>query len=627
MEAYSLTELQEQLAQCCRQFEASEKRFRNIIEKNADGILIVDRQGMIRFANPAAEEILGRTDAELQDAPFGFPVVAGQTTELDIIDHGQIRAIVEMRVMETEWSGESAYVASLRDITERKKIEDALKLAKEQAEIANRAKGLFLANMSHELRTPLNAILGYAQILQREPSPSEKQQHGLEIIRRNGEHLLALLNDILDISKIEAGKFELQLNTFHLSNALERVIEMTRFQAQHKGLAFFYEQDAGLPEEIRGDEKRLRQILLNLLGNAIKFTTQGSVAFRVKRIPPSHSLQHVQDTPSPLAEEIKKIGIRFEIEDTGIGISAEHVHSIFLPFEQVKGRRNTYEGTGLGLAISMRIVEMMGSELHVTSVPGKGSTFWFDLVVPDMPGQPQKAAHSETTHENAASRSIFSGRIIGYKGQLRRVLLADASDSNRTMVKDMLLPVGFEIIEAINGQDAINKAYMYHPDVVLIDIAIMAVDAFEAVHRIHQHQNCQDVIILGVSANMHEHIRQKSLEAGCYDMLTKPILEPLLFDMLQVYLNLEWVYEDDRGQETDAQYCQHKSIPTHEEVRELYELSMMGDVLAIRERIKEIDRQNPGYALFVSKVRKPAQALNMLELQRVLQHYLEQDRQ
>lgn len=629
MDVYKESALQQRLAQCQRQLQASERRFRNIIEKNADGILIVDQQGLIRFANPAAEEILGRTVADLVDTMFGFPVVAAKTTELDIIAQGQVRAIVEMRVMETEWEGDVAYVASLRDITERKKNEEALKLAKEEAEAANRAKGNFLANMSHELRTPLNAILGYAQILQREHPLTEKQQRGLTIIKQNGEHLLTLLNDILDISKIETEKIDMHWHAFDLRKAMKSVIEITRFQAQDKGIGFSYEQDENLPEAMYGDEKRLRQILLNLLGNAVKFTKQGTIRFRVSvrtDIPKDSSTQ-------------KKSVIRFEVQDTGIGISAEHLQSLGLPFAQIKDEHSSYEGMGLGLALSRRVIQKMGSELRMTSTPGKGSTFWFDLAFPEALATPLTSTYTNDRHESQEHHSLSSERIIGYQGKLRRILLADHNASCRKRVKDMLLPVGFEIFEAIHGQDALNKTQVYHPDVIVIDVDLPLVDGFEVVHRIRQIEGDQETVILAISASPLAQDDHDRLAAECHGFLTKPISELRLFDTLQTTLNITWLYEDKQDRfdrvndrslltrkenEAEVQYCQHRAIPSQKVIRSLYDLAMIGDVLAVRERIEDIDRQDPEYALFVSTVRKPAQALNMVELQRVLQQYLEQ---
>jgi len=260
-------------------------------------------------------------------------------------------------------------VGTVQDITDQKRVEEELQKAKESAEAANRAKSVFLANMSHELRTPLNGILGYAQMLGRDSTLTDTQREGVEVIHRNGDHLLTLFNDILDFTKIEANKLELHPDQFALPSVLRQLAEMARFNAEHKGLSFVYEAPAGLPHIVYGDQKRLRQILLNLLGNAIRFTEQGRVTFRISLI---------DNCQLPIAN----CQLRFEVEDTGIGIASEHLESIFQPFQQADPHQLQEGSTGLGLAISQRLVNMMSSQFHITSTEGQGSTFWFELELP-----------------------------------------------------------------------------------------------------------------------------------------------------------------------------------------------------------------------------------------------------
>ncbi|MGG6269616.1 ATP-binding protein [Leptolyngbya sp. AN03gr2] len=461
-----------------------------------------------------------------------------------------------------------------------------LQLAKENADAANHAKSDFLANMSHELRTPLNGVLGYAQILAR-TALTEQQQHGVSIIYQCGSHLLTLINDVLDLSKIEARKMELHLTGFHLPSFLQAVVEICRIKAEQKGIDFIYEPPANLPTGIIADEKRLRQVLINLLGNAVKFTDRGHVTFQV-------SVHTIAETHQ----------LHFAIQDTGVGMSADQLETIFLPFEQVGETKRQTEGTGLGLAISQKIVEMMGSQIRVTSELGQGSTFEFEMACPSATDWIETSAMTGT------------GKILKYAGEPKQVLIVDDRWENRAVIVNLLESVGFKVIEAQNGQEGLEKARFYQPDLIIADLAMPVMDGWTMVSEMRQSEELKTAIVVISSASVYEIDRQKSIDAGGDDFLSKPVQAEELYQMLAKYLQLEWIYaEPELAAATTAELV----IPTASELSQLLKYSQQGYIAGIKAELATLAQINPAYEPFVNQFTPLLKEFNLKQIRKLLQ--------
>ncbi|MEA5603731.1 PAS domain S-box protein [Nostoc sp. UHCC 0252] len=473
------------------------------------------------------------------------------------------------------------------------------------ADAANRAKSEFLANMSHELRTPLNAILGFTQVMSHDLALSTEHQQNLAIINRAGEHLLNLINDILEMSKIEAGRITLNLNSFDLIRLLENLEEMLRFRATSKGLELVFEYTSYLPRYIQADESKLRQVLLNLLGNAIKFTDTGRVILRVGMGDSEKNLSNSQF-------------LIFEVTDTGRGIASEEIDLLFEAFGQTETGRKSQQGTGLGLAISRKYVQLMGGSISVSSIIGEGSKFAFDIQI--------NLATASEIQIKQIRRQVLS--LAPAQSEYRILVVDDSIDSRLVLVK-ILTSIGFVVQEAANGIEAIAVWQKWQPHLILMDMRMPIMDGYEATKIIKTTEktsisNCQTIII-ALTANAFEEQREAMIQAGCDDYINKPFREEKLLEKLSEYLGIQYTYQEDNFQIGSKEQITKSILKltdlvpilsemSPEWVKQLYTAAAQCSDDLILELIEQIPLENEALQIFIKNLAQDFQFEKIMEL-------------
>ena len=509
----------------------SEQKVKLLFDSVGEGFFGLDAKGAFTFVNPVGCETFGYTADELIGVHLyktintqSFPTKMNKlllndestkTTGVIELQHSNGKSFpaeyTSTPIFDKDNQIEGSVVV-FTDITQRKKHEDALKLAKENAEMANKSKTLFLASMSHELRTPLNAILGFAQLILKDTSLKTKQKENLETIYKSGKHLLNIISEILEVAKLQAGKIEITNHAFDLHSFFDNIKLIFENRAKAKGIDFSCDDYMLLPHYIINDEQRLRQILFNLLSNAIKFTHKGNI----------------------------HLGLKYEgqdlyclVSDTGPGISETDMSIIFKPFEQIKSVQGHQKGTGLGLAITQELVILMGGKIHVESTLGKGTKFYFNVMSP------------QAIIEDVPKKHEYKDLVLSSDSPTYKVLVVDDINENRSLLVQMMQYLGFETCEAEGGVTAIEQLPICKPDIIFMDIQMPRMNGFEAIKKIRSNPIFSNLPIVLVSANVFEEDKQKAMDKGADAFIEKPIKEEELILTLQTLLNLKFVQEND----------------------------------------------------------------------------------
>jgi PAS domain S-box-containing protein len=523
------------------------------ITRAEDATFVDINESALRIMGFERHEVLGKTIADLNIGP----TLADRNATLQTVrDSGSALKDRESRMKTRSGEektilysadlmqvGEEKYlISSFTDISDRKQAEEALQVAKAEAEAANLAKSQFLSTMSHELRTPLNAILGFSQLLARGTSLSVQQQESLEIINRSGEHLLTLINDVLDMAKIEAGRQELHVTSFDLQALIHELEQLFRLKSAAKGIQLHFELAETVPRYIKTDVTKLRQVLQNLLSNALKFTRSGCIWLYITLVD--------QDHPSGAQQ------LAFTVKDTGCGIAAHELSSIFAAFVQTQSGRNAQMGTGLGLPISRKFVELMGGTITVQSNLGAGTQFNFSINF--------EQPIAEELHR--LSSDIPKRTITGIAAQQTtyRILIVDDRWEGRRLLSTLLSPLGFAVREAVNGKEAIQIYEQWLPHLIWMDMKMPIMDGYAATQFIKTKERDQQPIIIALTASALDEEQHVILAAGCDDFVRKPFREDIIFQKLQHYLGVEYIYGEVMPNGTDPQSASGQELTRDE---------------------------------------------------------------
>jgi len=524
-----------------RQLELATEHLRLLsqaVDSSPAMVMITDKSHLIEYVNPKFVEVTGYSAKEaIGKNPVDLLSAGGaEGTNLDMADalasgkHWSGEICSRRKSGELFWEYASFapikgiddevrhYVAVKEDITHRKALQDELTLARDEAEAANRTKSLFLANMSHEIRTPMNAILGFSQLLQGSNKFSRQQKQHIDIINRSGEHLLTLINDILEMSKVEAGRVTVHYSVVDFTSLITDLSVMFRMRCADKFVEFVVEQVDQLPKFVKTDENKLRQILTNLLGNAVKLTEKGRVVFRLA-VKPDNSGQY---------------SLLVEVEDTGPGIAPEERHKVFKPFEQTTSGIQSRSGTGLGLAISQQFAQMLNGEITFTSKLGLGTTFRLSVPI-------------EIVRQKSPIKKPRLRRVAGLSPECktRKVLFVDDDAENRLLLYSTLSEVGFETSEAKSGEEALRLVEEWHPDIILMDAQMPGLDGYEAIRHIRARHDGGCFSIIGMSASAFDEDRKRMIESGADEFLAKPLRVAILLDTIAFVSGVTYHYLDD----------------------------------------------------------------------------------
>jgi PAS domain S-box-containing protein len=536
----SLKKMFESTIKADKKLQISEARTRSITDSANDAILMIDHQGNVTYWNPAAERIFGYTREEVigrnlhnQITPekyresyqkafpeflkSGMGAAVGKTLDLEAVRKDGTVISVQLSLSAINIDGNWNAIGIMRDTTEKKRIEAALIKAKQESEAANKAKSVFLSNMSHEIRTPLNAIIGFSQLMKRDMNLSSQQKEYNTAIIRAGEHLLELINEILELSKIEAGRIVLNPTSIDLHAMCDDIYMMFRERANDKHLQLLFENSEDLPRYVMVDEGKLRQLFVNIIGNAIKFTEEGGVAIRTQAI----------------SSEEGKSYLIVEVQDSGPGISEEEIGKLFRHFEQTSTGVKKGTGTGLGLALSRELALLMGGDITVSSKVGEGSIFTFKI---------EFTAGNESEIEKPDTKRVIG---IADKSKSYTILVVDDKKENLQVAVNLLELVGFSTEEAVDGKEAIEKVIASKPDLILMDMRMPVMDGYEATRIIKTMDDYKDIPIVALTASTFEDERKRIEALKMQGYIRKPFRESDLFNTIGKTLNIKYIYENE----------------------------------------------------------------------------------